>query len=337
MYKRLLSSCFSVIMIVLLIIDTKTAVGGARDGIELCLNTVIPSLLPFFIASNYFLTQLGSKLSKFSRPVLQYCGIPQGAESIFLLGILGGYPLGASIISEAYQRGELNRLSASKLLGFCNNAGPSFIFAMAAYLFSSPLVGLIAWLLQITSALIVGRLFHAPTDEVCHLYNGKPISFIDCVEKSIKNMIHICGWIIIFRVLIAYIDRFTYNIPENLLKIYLIGMLEMTNGCIQLVKIESDVLKFLCYNAFLSLGGFCVYLQTKNCTKNLSHYYCINGSFLKHEISTILSVISAPILFKNDCVTLLPILSAYIILLTFHILLLKRKITVANRLKIVYN
>ena len=34
-----------------LILDGRTAIDGARQGIELCLRTVIPSLFPFFVLS----------------------------------------------------------------------------------------------------------------------------------------------------------------------------------------------------------------------------------------------------------------------------------------------
>ena len=54
----------------LLILDSKTAVTGAWDGIELCLRTVIPSLFPFFIIS----AALTSSLAGMKLPLLRPLG-----------------------------------------------------------------------------------------------------------------------------------------------------------------------------------------------------------------------------------------------------------------------
>ena len=38
-----------------LILDSKTALAGAREGIDLCIRTVIPSLFPFFLFFVYII------------------------------------------------------------------------------------------------------------------------------------------------------------------------------------------------------------------------------------------------------------------------------------------
>ena len=42
-----------------LILDGRTAIEGARQGIGLCLRTVIPSLFPFFVLSIHMLFPRG--------------------------------------------------------------------------------------------------------------------------------------------------------------------------------------------------------------------------------------------------------------------------------------
>ena len=43
----------SIMILILIISDAKTAASGVRDGIHMCLNVVIPSLFPFFIITTY--------------------------------------------------------------------------------------------------------------------------------------------------------------------------------------------------------------------------------------------------------------------------------------------
>ena len=49
--RQRFSGLAALLGMILLILDGKTAVAGAQEGITLCLKTVIPSLFPFFILS----------------------------------------------------------------------------------------------------------------------------------------------------------------------------------------------------------------------------------------------------------------------------------------------
>ena len=80
-----------------LILDGRTAIDGARQGIELCLRTVIPSLFPFFVLSILLTSSLlGSSLAVL-RPLGRLFGMPDGAESLLIPAFLGGYPVAADI------------------------------------------------------------------------------------------------------------------------------------------------------------------------------------------------------------------------------------------------
>ncbi len=85
--------CVSLGMLAL-ILDGRTAIEGARQGIELCLRTVIPSLFPFFVLSILLTSSLlGSSLIVL-RPLGRLFGMPEGAESLLIPAFLGGYPVG---------------------------------------------------------------------------------------------------------------------------------------------------------------------------------------------------------------------------------------------------
>ena len=52
--RGIAAACAMLVMI----LDTRTAVISARDGVLLCLNTVIPSLFPFIVLSTALLNNL---------------------------------------------------------------------------------------------------------------------------------------------------------------------------------------------------------------------------------------------------------------------------------------
>lgn len=77
-----------------LILDGRTAIDGARQGIELCLRTVIPSLFPFFVLSILLTSSLlGSSLAVL-RPLGRLFGMPDGAESLLIRRFWAGIPWG---------------------------------------------------------------------------------------------------------------------------------------------------------------------------------------------------------------------------------------------------
>ena len=71
----------------ILILDSKTALEGARAGLDLCIRTVIPSLFPFFVLSMVFTGALMGTSLRWLRPVGALCGMPGGAEPLLRLFI----------------------------------------------------------------------------------------------------------------------------------------------------------------------------------------------------------------------------------------------------------
>ena len=132
--KKTVTALFSAAGIMILILDGQTALQGAAAGISLCLRTVIPSLFPFLFLCSVLTDSLWGT-TFWSGKLLRRLGIPAGADSLLISAILGGYPAGAQAVAAAYQQGKLSRKEASHLLRFCSNAGPSFLFGMAASCF----------------------------------------------------------------------------------------------------------------------------------------------------------------------------------------------------------
>lgn len=252
------------IFLLILIFDSKTAIGGASEGLQVCIETVIPSLFPFFVAS-VILTGIlmGHQFSGLG-PLRKRLGIPQGAESLFLVGLLGGYPVGAQCIAQACQAGQLSRQDGERMLSFCSNAGPAFIFGIGATLFPNIWMCWVLWLIHVLSALIVGAM--TPTScAASSLPSGcRAISLSEALHRSIKTMGMVCGWIVLLRTIINFCQRwFLWLLPSNL-SLFVTGLLELTNGCLLLNQVSSLGLRMELFSLLLGFGGLCVLLQTKS-------------------------------------------------------------------------
>ena len=85
----------------LLILDARTGFQGAAEGIRLCISSVIPSLFPFFVLSMVLTGAIAGSTWRGLRPLGRLCGLPKGAESLLVVGLMGGYPVGAQSIAQA--------------------------------------------------------------------------------------------------------------------------------------------------------------------------------------------------------------------------------------------
>ena len=105
---------------------------AAREGVALCLQTVLPSLFPFFVLSSLLVQSDVPRLLSRAMAGIMYplFGVSGAGASALILGLLGGYPVGARTVAELYGRGEIAREEAEQLLAFCNNSGPGFFLGV---------------------------------------------------------------------------------------------------------------------------------------------------------------------------------------------------------------
>lgn len=317
----------------LLILDTKTAVIGAYAGINICLKTIIPSIFPFLVLSSVLCALIYDTCPNILSKILYPCGLSEGAETIFIIGVLGGYPLGAKLIHDAYNRKSLTKAKAEHMLLFCNNAGPAFIFGVIGSLFADRWVAVLIWLIHVTSAYIVGFLTAASSTG--SPMEHKPASFQ--FSKSLETMGIICGWIILFKILLTYLDRWFLKGLPHLLRIIISGSIELSNGCMLLPLIQNEGLRFLIALGLIALGGSCIAMQTAAIIGKLSIKSYLHGKLLHALVSLIIAMPFQSILFANPYQNWhLPFL--FLAILTAFIL--RKQIfkkTVAFRKKMLYN
>ena len=288
---KIWTSVMSAIGIIILVLDTKTALLGAEEGISLCLQTVIPSLFPFLVLCIFLNNSVNYGMFRFLRPVSRICAIPDGGESLLGIGFIGGYPIGAQNVYLAYKNRSIDNEDARRLLGFCSNAGPAFIFGMIGSLFDSKIMTTSIWLIQIISAIVVGVLLPRRERKTCNIDVNNPIRFSDALKISLNSLALICGWIIIFRIFITFLRRWFLWLLPVWLQTVIIGIFELSNGCLELNAIANTSLRFIICNVILAFGGFSVMMQTKSVTKELGLGFYFPGKVLQAIISVVLSII----------------------------------------------
>ena len=270
----------------ILILDNQFAIHAVADGLQLCLQTVIPALFPFFV----FSAILVSSLPTLPKPLLRFFKVSPAGGSILLTGLLGGYPVGAKSISEAYEQGYISKAEAERLLPICNQCGPAFLFGLTVQLFQDVRSCFVLWIIQIISVLLLTHLipFDLATQE--RLPAVKPVGWSEALHRSIRSLATVCGWIILFRLLIQFLNRwFLWMLPLPY-QILLSGILELTNGVTDLHRIGDESIRFLFCVGTMSFGGVCVTMQSISvihAALNRSQYF--PGKVLQAGIAIILT------------------------------------------------
>ena len=278
---------FSAAGLLILILDGKTAVSGAAEGIELCLKTAIPALFPFFVLSAAFLRSEVS-FPGLERVLTSLFGFPPGLGSLALPCFLGGYPVGAREVFQAYSDGRLHKTEAERLLAFCNNAGPAFIFGMVGQMFPRPWMPWALWGIHIVGALAAARCVSGRSGDV-RCVEKKPGAKGDLMAGATATMGIVCGWIVLVRVLITFLDKWVlWRLPQTA-HVALIGLTELSNGCWELSRISSTAIRFILCSGMLAAGGLCVTAQTISVTGALSLHDYYVGKLIQILVSLVLS------------------------------------------------
>lgn len=282
--KRLFSGMGAAAGMLILILDGKTALLGAKAGLELALHTVVPALFPFFFLSQLLTgALLGTKFTLLA-PIGRLFGIPRGAEALLITGFLGGYPAGAQSVSAACESGQLPWDDANRMLSFCSNAGPSFLFGMAAPMFPNVLYAWALWAIHIGGAFFASLFFSCEAKNISSA-GSSTVSLSGALKKSITVMSTVCGWVILFRVLIAFLERWFLWLLPMTAQVAIRGVLELSNGICSLPAVADVRLRFLLCSLMLSIGGLCVTMQTSSVIHGLSLTHYLMGKGLQTAFS----------------------------------------------------
>ena len=122
--------CFSsILLFALMLILPADTLSGAQTGLLLWFQTVLPTLLPAMILSDFLIRiQADRYLNRiFARPFSLLFGVQKSSAYAVLVGFLCGYPMGAKTSASLLSEGRICQDEASYLLAFCNQPSPMFL------------------------------------------------------------------------------------------------------------------------------------------------------------------------------------------------------------------
>lgn len=268
------------IFLILLTIYPKESLSAASEGINLWVFVVMPSLFPFFIISDLLIAlRIPENIAMLFTPIAKFLFNTSGYGAyVFIMSIFSGYPSGAKITRELIDSQKITVEEGQRILSFSSTSGPLFIIgAVGAGMLQNSNAGYIIFICHVLGAILNGILFNffkrrnfivnEVTNKAYKLNAGS--SHGNIMSSAITNSLYtsgfIGGYIILFSVIIALLDKITFfstfsNILDTFLPnsasyftgIILKTSLEISNGC----KIISGL--YCGFDAKLILSSFII-------------------------------------------------------------------------------
>ena len=231
--------------LLLLLLCPSVAADGARAGLSLTIEVLLPSLFPFMVLTDLL---TGSALPGTERRFFS-----------FLLGFAGGYPTGARLVCGLYSSGRISRAEAEWRLGWCSNCGIGFLFGtVAAGLLGRPALGVSLFLVQAVSALCCALFLRPPRRASVAVFlptaaGGLPAA----LSRAAKAMAGVGSGVILISALLSAAESLLPPLPP-LISALLRGTCELSLGARAAAALPGGEVLL---SAVCAFGGLCVHLQ----------------------------------------------------------------------------
>ena len=269
---------------------------GVANGLSICANAILPSLFPFFVLTEFWV-QAGyaHRIGLMAAPLTKRLfHLPGTAATAVILGMIGGYPMGAKTVASLYEKGQLTNDDAAQALFFCSNAGPSFLFGVIGVgVFQSVGMGFCLYLIHLFSAFLIGIIFRPKTCSekpiVRETETPLPKAIVSSIRQGGMTAISVCVFVVFFSVLGSLFPFLTVSS----------GLLELSRGADMLAASNFPVeFKAIMASGFVGFGGLCVMVQTISILQEVQlscRTYCI-GKLLHAILSMAITWLFLPYL-----------------------------------------
>ena len=244
---------------------------GVRDGLSLAAREALPALFPFFLAGDLlvrtgFAAQLGRAAA---RPLAWLYGLPPAAAPAVILGLTGGYPVGAATAAGLALRGTLARADAARVNAFCNCASPGFCVALVgAGVFGSARTGAVLYLIHIAAALLTGLFVArgAPAPRRADAAAPAPdesfaAAFCGATQRAAHTALTVTAFLTVFSILLRLLAPL---LAVSTCGGAFTGLFELTRGLDGFAPLPLPVGARLTLASFLlGFGGLAVHFQVR--------------------------------------------------------------------------
>lgn len=261
--------------IILLLFDPGSAAAAVNAAAESCLEVIVPSLFSFTVLAIY-LQKSGlyrTALKPLTFPLSKLLRMDEELCAVFVLSNIGGYPVGARLLSELVRQGRLSQKDAGRMMCFCFGSGPGFMLGIAGMkIFGSAAAGLVLFSASLASSLLIAAFVRTRGElSLKKSENGYCLTsdaFISSVTSGARVMFTVCAMIVGFSAISSLLQ--TIGIFAFFKKVF--GSGEIFPALLEVTRIKElapTAYALPTCAALLSFGGVCVLMQIAALAKGI--------------------------------------------------------------------
>ena len=274
----------------------KAVTEAVRTALSVCVRSLVPSLFPFMIFTELLLSTKEGRacFQKLAQPFSFCLGCSAEGGVAYIIGILFGFPLGIKTLLESYNAGRITKKEAELLFLFCNNTGPAFLIGgIGIGMLGSPAAGVFLYVLEIAVSLFFGMTLRKRIQKACHIRQKISTeekervksSFSSIMQKSVLNMLSICGYVTFFSVIAALVAP---CLPSERFKVLIYAFTEIGSAAAFITQSLAQTAFLLPTLAFaVNFSGVSVFLQALDFCQDtkLSIRYYLPAKLLQGALS----------------------------------------------------
>lgn len=148
------------LLLTLLFCTPAATMQGARDGLRLWADAVLPALLPFFVVTT-LLSDCGAlrAAGPLLRPVCRLLRLPDALGGALLAAWLSGAPNGARLLEPHLQDGGITAAQAARFVSAATVTSPLFLIGTVGAALGSPALGALVYGIHFLCAICNGALW----------------------------------------------------------------------------------------------------------------------------------------------------------------------------------
>lgn len=276
--RKWLFPLFLFAVLAFLLLDPSRYFLSVRRGLLLFSSSVLPSMLPYFFFTK-LLTGTGCVTvlaGKGGKPVSKAYRVAPIASYPLLMSLLSGYPVGARVLGDLYEKGLISQEDAIRAASFTSTSGSMFVLgSVGAVILKDAKAGLIILIAHYLGALLNGLLYRGkkcarPLVLLPPLDASSDTLLSDAMYESVISLGLVGGFIAVTGLLgdmaadlLSYMGLRSFRSGGTLASGLLFSLFEVTRGCVEFAAFGASRVWTAAFACFaISFGGLSVFLQS---------------------------------------------------------------------------
>ncbi|WP_428863210.1 sporulation integral membrane protein YlbJ [Clostridium sediminicola] len=279
-------------IILSIITNPSLTLTATLDGAILFVKSVFVSIFPFLVIINIMFQYGGINIySKiFGNLLCTPLKFPKNCSVVLIVSALCGYPLGAKYAIDLYSNRKIDFDTCNRLISVASNPSPLFVIGVVGVkILNNKFIGYILLISMYLSCIFMALIIRPHNSNYRTKTSTKvPLSqniqtknlgtiLKNSISDGLVTSLNIGGFVILFSVIINIIKNNTVfdivfhqlslilHISEKISRSFILGLIELTNGCneVNLISISQNN-KIIIISFLLGFSGFSIIAQVSS-------------------------------------------------------------------------